>query len=377
MALAVGPGQDEGGGAVRAVLRRSGRGRRSLVPLAACGGDRVAVLLEGPRKAVAALAVGDEVEEIRLGGRGGRLERRQTGVADGSRRQACVQVRVVVGVVAVVGAVESAGPLAVALERVGDGGVGLQAHPAAEAVRIDARDDRLLAQERGFLLHDRRERHGVPQRQAALSGPLPQLGGEVLAEVREHRLHDLTGRGRSRDLVGVREQEAIQVRSPAADRGDQLRMGKRVAEGLGPADPPAPEQLEGLLGGQPLRNHDDVAHDVAAAHAVDDPRQGHRPLEAILAGLERRGAARQSVIGLREPGEAQHALHGQALEDHRGRRAQGKEDRDVGCRGNRGGVFHLAVQVKRRREGQDGQEQTQAEKPAARAHRAPGATLWR
>ena len=113
-----------------------------------------------------------------------------------------------------------------------------------------------------------------------------ELGPDHLAEALRHAPHERPrGLRRLRDVVGVREEVALEVRG----RGVEVPHGGRVAGGL--EERLEPEPLRGHEGGDlveapPLGDGQVAPHDVASSERVQDPLEGQGPGEGVLAGLE-------------------------------------------------------------------------------------------
>ena len=199
-------------------------------------GDVAVVLLQRAGEGVAAGAVGDEVEVVRLRRPRRRAQRLPPGRGDGRRRQAAVAVGVEGRVAVEVGAGQRPVQPGAVRRGVGDRGVGLQRHPAPEAVDVDGGDARPLLRQARFLLHDggehqrlaRRRRAAGRARARATPPPAPpasrpRRGGRWARGPRR------TGRRRCRAAARPRT-------SPASRRSARPppRTGRRSAARSGP-----------------------------------------------------------------------------------------------------------------------------------------------
>jgi hypothetical protein len=134
--------------------------------------------------------------------------------------------------------------------------------------------------------------------------------------------------------------------------------------------PLSAEELEGLVGGQPLGHDDRMLDDVARVHAREHLRKRLGPLKAVFAGLERGGAAGGAVERFGEPRGRDDARVGQPVEDLLRRGAEGDENRDVPSGRRRRRVLHFPVEKNAEGDRRQRQEKPDPQEPARRAHRA-------
>ncbi len=312
------------------VGRPLGGGGAGFRAVPAIDRDRLEMLLERARERVAAGAVGDEVEEVRARRRDGGRQRLEARIADGTRRQArrrgtcCKRSR----------SRSRSGRACPSTCRRASARRSPSGPPGgacrARAGSVDAGDDRPLAVKRGFLLDDRGERR-PPARAVRPSGlrALAHLRREVPRKLREHRLDDLARGGRARHDVRVGKEEALEVRRAARDRGRELRVGEAPSRKAS-----RPRRCRGS------RKSSNVSSAVRPSGTTTSVRTtsprpmrrmtssiGMGRLEPVLAGLQRRGAARDAVVDLGEAGVRDDAFGGEPAEDLRRSRCRRKEDR--------------------------------------------------